>query len=500
MIKYINIFKQKNKLKYLKQNTNNNILVCDRGRPGQIYFSSLFALNINKKRKLNIFVVSDKKVKTEYNKNFYGAFNINDYSYINFKKIDFTIFKSLILTFFSMVKIKFTGFNKFVENFSINKIYCGDLIWDTYIRHDHSFQNPKLDFKFIKILFITIYKIFYLEKIFSKKNIKVVLTSANNYSSLAAIALRIGVKYKIKTFFQKFHLIVKISKFNDIRKSPFQLTEKLINKKYEYKKSSIFEKYFLNRLQAKSLPVRVQKSIDVISAYKNKINDEKIFFELIKRDKKKYKLICVFAPHAFSDCNHVFGNLIFRDYYHHFTETIEIIKNDKNNLWIIKPHPTSYWHKEENIVKDYLKEKSNNNMVLCPSNISTSLMLKIADKIVTTQGTIGLEAACLGKKAILTGSSPYSHLGISINPKNKNSYQNILLSSSKNKKLNNKKKILAKKYLYWYGKDRMYDNLNFIENNWKVKNSFIKNLIKLQKKKIYNKKVNSYFEYIDSKF
>ena len=500
MINYIKIFKRDNKLRYVKSNTKDTILVCDRGRPGQIYFSSLFALNLNKKKKLNVFVVSDKKVKTEYNKNLYNAFDINDYCYINFKKIDILLFRSIFLTFFSLIKVKLIGFNKFVENFSINQIYCGDLIWDTYIRHDHSFKNPKLDIKFIKILFITIYKIFFLERVFFRKNIKVVLTSANNYSSLAAIALRLGVKYKIKTFFQKFHKIIKISKFKDIRKSPFQLTEKLINKKYEFKKNTIFEKYFLNRLQAKSLPLRVKKSIDVISAYKNKINDEKLFFKLIKRNKKNYKLICLYAPHAFSDCNHVFGNLIFRDYYNNFTETIDIIKNDKKNLWIVKPHPTSYWHKEEDIVKDYLKEISNNNMVLCPSDISTSLMLKISDKIVTTQGTIGLEAACIGKRAILTGSSPYSHLGISINPKNKKTYKNILLSSSKNKKLDNKKKILAKKYLYWFGRDRMYDNLNFIENNWKEKNSFIKNLIKLQKKKIYTKKVSSYFEYIDSKF
>ena len=82
MINYIKIFKRDNKLRYVKSNTKDTILVCDRGRPGQIYFSSLFALNLNKKKKLNVFVVSDKKVKTEYNKNLYNAFDINDYCYI----------------------------------------------------------------------------------------------------------------------------------------------------------------------------------------------------------------------------------------------------------------------------------------------------------------------------------------------------------------------------------------------------------------------------------
>ena len=50
MIKYINLFKKKNKVKYISHNTKNLVLICDRGRPGQIYFNSLFALNLNKKK------------------------------------------------------------------------------------------------------------------------------------------------------------------------------------------------------------------------------------------------------------------------------------------------------------------------------------------------------------------------------------------------------------------------------------------------------------------
>ena len=84
---------------------------------------------------------------------------------------------------------------------------------------------------------------------------------------------------------------------------------------------------------------------------------------------------------------------------------------------IIKPHPLSYFFNEDGLVKRYFNQFKKKNIVLCPSNISTSLILKVADKIVTSRGTIGLEANCLGKKAILTGSSPYSHLGISLNPK-----------------------------------------------------------------------------------
>ena len=60
MIKYINIFKKNNKIKCVKSNSKETILICDRGRPGQIFYSSLFAYNINKNKRYNAFVLSDK--------------------------------------------------------------------------------------------------------------------------------------------------------------------------------------------------------------------------------------------------------------------------------------------------------------------------------------------------------------------------------------------------------------------------------------------------------
>ena len=78
--------------------------------------------------------------------------------------------------------------------------------------------------------------------------------------------------------------------------------------------------------------------------------------------------------------------------------TLKIIQDDDINLWIIKPHPSSYFFNEDGLVKRYFNQFKKKNIVLCPSNISTSLILKVADKIVTSRGTIGLEAACLGKR------------------------------------------------------------------------------------------------------
>lgn len=498
MIKYINIFKKNNKIKCVKSNSKEIILICDRGRPGQIFYSSLFAYNINKNKRYNAFVLSDKKVRTEYNKYFYKAFNIDNFYYLDVKKIDSIFLTSFFDSTFQLLKLAFKNFDHIVENFKYKNIYCGDLIWDTYVRHDHSFLNPRINLKFYKILFFTIYKINFLSDFIKKRNVKIILSSANNYSSLSGICLRIGLKYKIKTYFQKFNKVVKIKKFNDIRKSPFILSKNELLDKYKFKDNFIFKKYFENRINAKNLPKRSTSAIvDILYAFKDKTSDEKYFFKKIGKNRNNFKNICVYAPHAFSDANHVDGKLIYRDYFQNFVETLKIIKNNKENLWIIKPHPSSYIWEEEGLVEKYVTKIKQNNLVICPNNISTKLILKVADKIVTSRGTIGLESACMGKKAIITGSSPYSHLGLSFNPRNKGLYKKLLKSTKREKKLSNYKIILAKKYLYWFAKDRVYDNLNFIPSDRNKKDSFMKNLIKLQKTPRFMHKVSSYIKYLN---
>ena len=52
-------------------------------------------INLNKKKKYNIFVLSEKKVKSEYNKKLFAAFGIKNFYYLDLKKIDYIFIKSL---------------------------------------------------------------------------------------------------------------------------------------------------------------------------------------------------------------------------------------------------------------------------------------------------------------------------------------------------------------------------------------------------------------------
>jgi len=193
-------------------------------------------------------------------------------------------------------------------------------------------------------------------------------------------------------------------------------------------------------------------------------------------DQKKYDKIILIASHAFSDAPHVTGYQIFRDYYDHMYETLRFINNtefDKNILWILKEHPASFLYNEKKIFKNLVDKFSSDKIVYCPNSINTNDLIKICDNVITTRGTIGLEFAAEGKKPILAGAASYSHLGFSIDPKNKDEYFKILKNIHKIMHLNKKQIFKAKEAIY------------FLDNNFhyhKLENSNIISISKMKKK------------------
>ena len=69
---------------------------------------------------------------------------------------------------------------------------------------------------------------------------------------------------------------------------------------------------------------------------------------------------------------------------------------------------------------------------MTPKKINTNDLLKMSDIVLTGRGTVGIEAACLGKKPILAGRSFYSSLGFTFNPKNLNEYKKLILNKNSN--------------------------------------------------------------------
>ena len=241
---------------------------------------------------------------------------------------------------------------------------------------------------------------------------------------------------------------------------------------------------------------------DTSRSFKKKYNLKlKDIYKKLKINKNDYLRIGLFAPHNFSDANHMGGKFLFRDYYQQFLKTISFIQSEKRIFWIIREHPIGFLHGESGIVQNELKKIKSKNIIFCPKDINALDAINVSDIIVTGRGTIALEAAVLGKKPILAGNSHFSSLGFTFDSKSVENYKKLILNYKCNYNLSKSQIIKAKKTFYHWiflnskNQSEIFPSADFISINLKkkklieyydYKNTFFKvvnkNLNKLDKK------------------
>lgn len=489
----------------LNKNFKNNILIMDRGKPISIAKSSLIASILIKKFKLNLLIFSYFKENSWqfslYKK--FGKFKFittNNYSYYfgNLHFVPIAIFK----TFLGYLKWK-NNLLGFINNFDVNNVEIGHLIYDDYIRQKFRYKNfDSINLVFLFLLFKKILTFLKIEKTLKKNNVKVLICSSIDYASYAGLAARIAISKKIPVLHidGQFHAI---RTKENINKSFFRFKKNEFKIFYKNKKNINLDRFFKKRLSGKIRTVMAGKK-DILNAKKNKIDISKKKFIKDYLKNKNYKRIALFAPHAFTDANHGIGKFIFKGYYDHFKKTIEFIYNlkSKDTLWLINPHPSSKDYNENGQVEEIINKYKKENIMILPQNIKTVSAIKFSNLVITGRGTIGLEAACLGKKTLIAGYAIYEKLGFTIEPKNQIQYFKNLINKNNYKPLKNKIVKKALKYLYYFDqhnsnhlptnpmdhyyffeKDKFYKFLfNFVDRKKFLKHKYYKMVIKIVSK------------------
>ena len=486
MVKY-NKFQQ-----FIKRNWNinkeikksvNKLLFVDRERFYPAFVMPIIALAICRKRGLNPVVLSDLNNNSEIKK-IYKLYGLKDFfSGLTKHEIfeDSKIFlKSFLYTSLILIKLIFKDFHWFINNFKIENIPIGDLIYDLYIRKDENFTNNKIDFYFVKILYFSIFRFLKIYKLINSNKIKYVFCTTEFYSGNNGLALRIASYKKIKNMFV-FHDIkgqLKLIENTDKNIFKYGAYSFYRNKNLRSKiNTSISKKkiinFYLKRKNLKTLNVYTNHDYNKA----NKINESNNNFILkIKKNNKKKIL---YASHALSDAAHSFGTkFVFTNYFDQLKRTLSFINNEnnKNYLWIIKSHPNARDKNENNILKNLVESYKNKNIILCPTGVSTNKLIELSDYIVSGRGTISLEAACMGKVAINCGFSTYSNLGLIYEASSKRQYFDYLKKISQLKKPDAKQIFIAKKALYILEDDLIdHKKINSFFINQKVNKIFKKN-------------------------
>ena len=313
-------------------------------------------------------------------------------------------------------------------NLKIDKIYIGDLIYDTYLK---KFYEPTIlfDKKFYKLLydFIGLY-IFWIEY-FKQNPVKVVITGHFVYSY--GLIVRIALNKDIECFNITTNKIFKASlkhpvfdgKALELKKIINSLNQKTIKEGILVSKKILKKRIYSKKLVGGDLPY-VSKSSFKSNNFKNKI---------LKVSDKKKVLIC---SHDFFDAAHFYRNNIFIDY----SEWLNFLGklSEKTNFdWYIKTHPyyddkfksfqSISYNEMKKIVDGYKKIK------ILPNDISHNQLVKEGiDLVLTVHGTVSMEYALMGKKVITAcKNNPFCDFNFNIHAQNKKDYENKILNFDK---------------------------------------------------------------------
>lgn len=144
------------------------------------------------------------------------------------------------------------------------------------------------------------------------------------------------------------------------------------------------------------------------------------------------KTAAIFA-HIFWDATFFWGEDLFRDYEDWFVETVRAAcANDRLN-WLVKIHPAnlvkdirdgiSGEHSEISALQKYIGELPKHVKVIpADTDITTLSLLEVIDYCLTVRGTVGMEAALLGKNVLTAGTGRYDRHGFTVDFDSRDNY------------------------------------------------------------------------------
>lgn len=417
-------------------------------------------------------VLKNIKIKNYLNK--YEIINQRDLEIIKNKYSKYLFV--LIMNFFKILNfILFVNKDKILDQNNWFKNQFNHAYWDMCLKDIVDGElKPNLKSKFFSIL--RCYYYLQLSKILVKNGVVEVFLGHSVYHSRVMLAY--------------FRLLGNIKIFTQ---AAFSIQRQEINKDiawhYISKKKLLLIKKNISRFMILNYFNKRKKG-------KGNYNDAN-FASLNSKNNIKYKNFNTIFIHVFRDSpfNIIDNKRIFLDYFEWFEKTLSIIK-ESNEIWLVRLHPSHkrWGENQPKTVKSFFNNLDIDrfkNIVLCDQKISNNYLIRNSNKILTFSGSVQIESACFGKKAI-TIMPNYRNLNIknTITPRNFQDYKKILLlNKNKFEKYSSlsKKQILLSKYILF-----IRENIHYLKKDL---NGF--EILRKDNDKIKNKNFNLIFRKIN---
>lgn len=382
------------------------------------------------------------------NQEMFKSFGVSDFIFLDEIKLN-PIEK--IKAFFKIFPcVIFKDIDK-VLSLEYKGINFGHLVYDDLLRiNKNSYTVGKVDKKCILTLYKAICYIFKYSKIISRYKTKIVVVTHNEYVEYGTLGIAAIAQSNVILNINDFELSINRDKKGLYLHERFRkgLREEIAKG----------DKEELLKEGKKLLHARVYDGAGVYD-FKNAFLNKKIYTrdELSERFSHNTKKNVFIFMHVFSDAPHLSQMTMYKDYYEWISDTMEQIIHISNVNWYIKVHPSAFLYGETNIFEKVMKN-GKGNIFWTPDDFNTFSIKDVADAIITCQGTVGIEASCMGIPVIITGQPYYSKMGFTIEPRSKKEYYALLKKVYKIKRLSLEKTEKAQIALGAYGR------YNFMED------------------------------------
>lgn len=370
--------------------------------------------SIAKKSKIMILITPDISIPEKYSSLIYKAFRVNKIYYLyDFIKIE----GRQILYRFREAKNNIKNVDD-LYNFKYNDVLIGDLLYDLVLRNKtHKATISEINDDLDDSLYSVIATLYYVDYLY--QNNKIVYSVFSHPTMLGGVIQRyLLIKYNLEGLTGSIH--TSISKINKLieNRNPYpaavnpRIINEIIGDKYLYSKYLKLSNEFIN--QKENGEIKHHDSQFAFSKKSKIFKDKLEFNNLNNLDVRKPNVFL--SLHVFNDQPNTYESL-YKDYFIWMKDSIDVlIKNEKINL-IIKEHPSTKMYPTNDF--NFLEYKnriisirSDIHFISSDDNFNTTSIKYIADYIITSGGSIALEAAFWGVPSLICSYTYYSEVNL----------------------------------------------------------------------------------------
>ncbi|MDC3175775.1 hypothetical protein OA859_00770 [Prochlorococcus sp. AH-716-D13] len=303
--------------------------------------------------------------------------------------------------------------NKDIFNLSLPYDYPGQFLYDSILKGEMigtiSYKDKVIEKYIAKLIcFLEEY-----EKIFDNQKIKALIIShpvSIRFSTLACIALKKNIPVYVMNYLNEYISLRKLNNLEDWENGAYEKPLLSHIKKLPKTKKNHLEKVGSEYLKQVRLAKRGEvSSVGAFNQETNFVFSKKKFLKNLNLD--SLKPTGVIMTGCWPDFPNIYPPTWYLDYVDWFEQTLEIIKGIKNANWIIKPHPAEFKYGAKTKMIHFAKNINEENIVIWPKDLPANYINEIADVLITSHGTSGIEYPAQGKPVIISKKTHFEEWG-----------------------------------------------------------------------------------------